>query len=226
MHKGFAIAIDGPAAAGKGTIAPRLAKRLNGFYLYTGAMYRCLALAALEKNIDLNDEESLASLLSEIKIEFKDHKVFLNGEDVTEKIKDQKIAYGSSKVAELERVREHMVRLQQEIGEKEIKNGRVVVAEGRDTGTKVFPNAKLKVFLTAASKVRANRRLEQLKDQGVITSTFEKTLEEVKDRDERDTQRAIDPLAVEPSKFGYFVLDNSDLSEEETLEVIVKELND
>lgn len=226
MDKGFAIAIDGPAAAGKGTIAPRLAEKLNGFYLYTGAMYRCLALAAFEKNIDLKDEKSLVSLLDQIKIEFKDHKVFLNGEDVTEKIKDQKIAYGSSKVAEVAGIREHMVRLQQEIGENEIENGRVVVAEGRDAGTKVFPNAKLKVFLTAESKIRANRRLKQLKDRGVITSTFEKTLEEVKERDKRDIQRTVDPLTSDPSRFGYFVLDNSDLSEEETLEEIIKKLND
>lgn len=225
MRKGFVIAIDGPAAAGKGTIAPRLAKKLSGFYLYTGAMYRCLALAAHHKNISY-DNKSLITLLNKIKIDLKEKKVFLDGKDVTEAIKDQNIAYESSKIAEIAQVRERMVKLQRNIGEREINKGKIVVAEGRDTGTKVFPNAKLKVFLTADSKVRAERRLEQLKIRGVSTSTFEKTLKEVKNRDKRDTQRKIDPLVSNPKKYGYFVLDNSDLTEDETLEAILNKLND
>ena len=224
MHKGFAIAIDGPVAAGKGTIAPRLAKRLNGFYLYTGAMYRCLALVALRENIHLEDEKSLISLLPKVNIEFKDDKVYLNEEDVTERIKDVDVASGSSKVSVIAEVRKYMVKKQQQIAEEAMNEGKIVIAEGRDTGTIVFPDAKLKVFLTAKQKVRVKRRLNQLKDQGK-TETFQKILVEVKERDKRDKQRETDPLVSSPLKFGYFILDNSSLTEEETLEEIIKKLN-
>jgi CMP/dCMP kinase len=223
MHKGFVIAIDGPAAAGKGTIAPRLAKKLNGFYLYTGAMYRCLALQAKVLNVDLNDKIGLISLLPYINIEFNDDKVFLNGRDVTSSIKDTDIASSSSKVALIPQVRKDMLRKQQDMAKKAIEEGKIVVAEGRDTGTVVFPDAKLKVFLTATPEVRAKRRLEQLEAQGA-KQTFETTLKEVKERDKRDKERKADPLVSDPKKFGYFVLDNSKLSEKETLEIIIKKL--
>lgn len=221
--EGFAIAIDGPVAAGKGTIAPRLAEKLKGFYLYTGAMYRCLALSGLKNGINLEDKNSLISLLPQINIEFRQDRVFLNGVDVTDEIKDPKVASGSSKVAIIPKVREHMVKKQQEIALKAITDGKIVVAEGRDTGTIVFPNAKLKVFLTANPNVRAERRLNQLKEQG-LDASFDKVLSEIKERDIRDLQREVDPLVSDPSSFGYFVLDNSNLSEEETLIRIIEKL--
>lgn len=224
MRKGFAIAIDGPVAAGKGTIAPRLAKKLNGFYLYTGAMYRCLALEAIRENVDLADKESLISLLPKINIKFKDNRVYLNDEDVTERIKEADVASVSSRVAVIGKVREDMVKKQREIAEKAMGEGKIVVAEGRDTGTIVFPKARLKVFLTAEVKIRAKRRLDQVRDQEEA-KTFEETLSEVKKRDDRDKERKVDPLISDPEKFGYFVLDNSNLSEEETLTAIIKKLN-
>lgn len=223
MSKGFAIAIDGPVAAGKGTIAPRLAEKLNGFYLYTGAMYRCLALAGLKNGISLEDEDSLVSLLPKINIEFRLDKVFLNGVDVTDEIKDPKVANGSSRVAIIPKVREHMVKKQQEIALKAIEEGKIVVAEGRDTATRIMPNAKLKVFLTANPNIRAQRRLNQLKEQGQDAS-LDKILSEIKERDIRDLERKVDPLVSNPSNFGYFVLDNSNLSEEETLMKIIEKL--
>lgn len=226
MDKGFAIAIDGPVAAGKGTIAPRLAKKLDGFYLYTGAMYRCLALFALKKGVDVSDNNSIISLLPEVNIEFKNDSVILNGKDVTEKIKEEEIASGSSKVAVIPQVREHMVKTQQEIAKKFIEEGKIVVAEGRDTGTKVFPNAKLKIFLTAKQEIRTDRRLAQLREQGNIKITYREELGEVKKRDKRDSERQTDPLISEPEKFDYFVLDNSNLSEDETLDILIKKVRE
>ncbi len=224
MDKGFAIAIDGPVAAGKGTMAPLLAKRLNGFYLYTGAMYRCLALLAIEKSLNLTDDNSLISLLSKVHIEFENDRIILNGRDVTNRIKEEDIASASSKVAIIPKVRLHMVSLQQQIAAKVISEGKIVIAEGRDTGTRVMPSARLKIFLTATPEVRAKRRLEQLKTRGKNLS-FEKVLSEVQNRDERDKEREMDPLVSNPKKYGYFVLDNSNLSEEETLNIIEKQVN-
>lgn len=225
MHKkGFAIAIDGPVAAGKGTIAPRLAKKLNGFYLYTGAMYRSLALEALRRGINLDDEGLLSELVSSIDIKLSDNRVYLNSEDVTGELTREDVASGSSKVAVFKRVREQMVKKQRDIAEVYIDEGKIVIAEGRDTGTKVFPDARLKVFLTAYQKIRAKRRLNQLKEKNVATNLND-VLSEVKKRDERDTHRNIDPLISDPESFGYFVLDNSNLTEEETVNKIIERIN-
>lgn len=225
MLKGYGIAIDGPAAAGKGTIAPLLAKRLNGFYLNTGAMYRCLGLKALNEKINLDDQQGIIKILSKTNIQFNDGKVFLNNEDVTERIKDQDIAFASSKVAVIKEVRQHLVKEQQKIAREFQEKGISVVAEGRDTATKVLPDADLKIFLTATIIERTKRRLGQL---GLLNSdsNFQKILGEVKERDRRDYERDVDPLAKDPEKFGYFVLDSTDLSEEETLKQILEKVND
>lgn len=225
MSKGYAIAIDGPVAAGKGTIAPRLAQKLNGFYLYTGAMYRSLALAAIRRGVSLDDEEAITSLVYDIKIDLSNGRIYLNNEDVTDHLTREDVASGSSKVAVIRKVREHMVRRQQEIAKKYIDGGKIVVAEGRDTGTKVFPNAFFKIFLTAEPDIRAKRRLGQLKAKG-IDLTFDKVLEEVKKRDKRDLEREVDPLISEPEKSGYFVLDNSNLTEGQTVDKIIEKINE
>ncbi|HZQ29828.1 MAG TPA: (d)CMP kinase [Patescibacteria group bacterium] len=221
--KGFAIAIDGPVAAGKGTIAPLLAKKLSGFYLYTGAMYRCLALLAIKKNVDLSDKTSILGILPEVKVEFINDGVFLNGEDVTFDIKQQNVANASSRLAVIPEVRHHMVKLQQDIAKRAIEEGKIVVAEGRDTATRVFPEARLKVFLTATAEERAKRRLEQLKMMGVVAD-LETVLDGVKKRDETDTQRETDPLVKNPQEHGYFVLDNTNLTEAQTLEAIESQI--
>lgn len=226
MPNGYAIAIDGPAAAGKGTIAPRLAKKLNGFYLYTGAMYRCLALLVIRGNADLKNEEALSSLLVQTKIEVLEDQVILNGEDVTDRLKKEDVAIMSSKVAAIPRVRAYMVGLQQRIAKKFMDEGKIVVAEGRDTGTRILPNAKLKIFLTAEPKIRAERRLKQLQDVNESNLSFEKILTEVKVRDIRDMNRKTDPLVSDPGKFGYFVLDNSNLTEDETLDILTKKVRE
>lgn len=223
MSKGYAIAIDGPVAAGKGTIAPRLAEKLHGFYLYTGAMYRSLALEAIRKGINTEDEKSISALIPFLNIELSNGKVYLNGEDVTNELTREDVASGSSTVAVFKDVRQQMVTKQQEIADGYINRGKIVVAEGRDTGTKVFPNARLKVFLTADPRIRGGRRLNQLKEKG-LEANLENVLSEVKKRDERDLHRTTDPLISEPQKSGYFVLDNSNLTEEETVDRIIEEL--
>lgn len=223
MSKGFVIAIDGPVAAGKGTISPLLAKNLNGFYLYTGAMYRCLALLCIKRGIDTKDENAVVNILPEFRINVSDNKVFLNGEDVTLRIKEEDVAMASSKVAVIKKVREEMVSIQRKIANKLIDEGKIVIAEGRDTATRVFPNAKLKIFLTATPEVRAKRRLLQIEERGGKTE-FENVLKDVKLRDEHDSDREIDPLVKNPQAFGYFILNDSEMSEEETIKTIIKEV--
>lgn len=222
-NKAYSIAIDGPVAAGKGTIAPKLAKRLKGLYLYTGAMYRCVALFCLKKGIDLNNEGSVEYVLSKINIEFKKGRILLNNEDVTEQIKKEKVAMGSSKVALYKGVRQKLVLYQKEIAQKALSKGINVVAEGRDTATKVLPNASLKIFLTAKPEIRAERRLAQIKKRGE-KEDFKKVLNDVVKRDQQDSKRKIDPLVQNPENYGYFVLDNSGLSEEETIDAIVAKI--
>ncbi len=223
MSKGFVIAIDGPVAAGKGTISPLLAKNLNGFYLYTGAMYRCLALLCIKRGIDTKDENAVVNILPEFRINVSDNKVFLNGEDVTQRIKEEDVAMASSKVAVIKKVRKKMVSIQREIANKLIDEGKIVIAEGRDTATRVFPNAKLKIFLTATPEVRAKRRRLQIEERGE-KAEFENVLKDVKLRDEYDSDREIDPLVKTPQAFGYFVLNDSEMSEEETIKTIIKEV--
>lgn len=221
--KAYSIAIDGPVAAGKGTIAPKLAKRLDGLYLYTGAMYRCVALFCFKKGIDLNNEGSVESILSKINIEFKEEKILLNNEDVTEQIKKEMVAMGSSKVALYRKVRYKLVSLQKEIAQKALLKGISVVAEGRDTATKVLPKASLKIFLTAKPEIRAKRRLAQIIKRGE-KEDFKKVLDDVTKRDKQDSKRKIDPLVQNPENYGYFLLDNSSLSEKETINAIVAKI--
>lgn len=221
--KGFTIAIDGPVAAGKGTIASELATKLKGFYLYTGAMYRALALACINSNVSVKDPENALRILEENDIEVDEEKVFLNGEDVTERVKQQDTAQGASDVSVFPEIRKVMVEKQQKIAEKVVNKGKIVISEGRDTGTKVFPDSPLKIFLTASPTVRAKRRVEQFKELGREES-FEQVLSEVKFRDKNDSERQTDPLVKEPDKFGYFVLDNSNLTEPQTIDIIIEEM--
>ena len=223
MEKGFVIAIDGPVAAGKGTVASKLADDLQGFYLYTGGTYRSLALAAIEKGIELTNTEEIIRLLSEVQIQFKDKQIFLNGKDVTDRIKEPDAANGSSVVASLPEVRKQMVHVQRAAAEEKINEGKIVVIEGRDTATVVFPNAALRVFLTATDIVRAKRRLKQYLEQG-DSRDFDHVLADVRERDKRDTERAMDPLASNPEALGYFILDDSEMDEAFTLNAIKSEL--
>ena len=223
MRKGFIIAIDGPAAAGKGTIALQLEKRLNGFYLYSGATYRSVALIGIQNGIDLQDTKKIIELVPHMQIQFAHGKILLNNEDVTERIKEHDTAAGSSVIGVIPEVREALVAIQRRIGQEAMDKGEIVVIEGRDTATKVFPDAAVKIFLTASAEVRAKRRLAQYLAQGEQTD-FATVLEEIRQRDDRDTQRKTDPLVKEPEKFGYVVIDDSEMTEEETIQNIMNEV--
>jgi cytidylate kinase len=225
MPQGFLIAIDGPVASGKGTTALALSNRLGGFFINTGGMYRAVALFCINKSVDINNEEEVTKVLSEANIEAGNGKIFLNGEDVTERIKESDTSEGSSVVAVYGSVRETMVKKQQEIGQRAINGGQMVIAEGRDVGTRVFPRAAFKVFLTASVEVRAKRRQFQYRAKG-IRKEMQDLIEEIIARDQRDTGRTIDPLSSDPEKDGYLVLDNSDQTPEQTAEVIMQDLTE
>lgn len=186
------VAIDGPAGAGKSTLAKRLAEKLNYTYLDTGAMYRALAWKVIQEQVDPGDEPELRRILEQTSIELVERngqlRVFLNEADVTEPIRSPEVSQVASKVSTLKPVRERMVELQRAMG---AQGG--VVAEGRDIGTVVFPNADIKIFLDASPAERARRRFEELRGQGKQAS-FEETLEEMKERDQRDRERALAPL--------------------------------
>lgn len=224
VKRGFAIAIDGPVAAGKGTIAPLLAKKLGGFYLYTGAMYRCLALNSIREKLRPLDTGLLESCIDRMRISFSSGRVIENGQDVTERIKAEDIAMLSSLLSAIPEVRKKMVPLQRKIAQKEIAAGKIVVAEGRDTATRIFPESPFKIFLTATPLIRAKRRLAQIEQRGKTNVSLPEVLADINKRDKNDSERATDPLVKNPKKAGYFVLDNSNLTEEETVNLLIGEI--
>lgn len=223
MNKGFSIAIDGPIASGKGTVANALANKLDGIFMSTGSMYRAVSLVCLERGIDINNEKEVERVLPDINVEYFGKKILLNNKDVTDRIRQPDVTHGSSVVAVYAKIRKSLVEKQQQIAKKHIDNGKIVIADGRDTGTKVFPDAALKIFLTATLEVRAKRSVVRYK-KSRLKKSFEEIVVETKLRDERDSNRKIDPLQSSPEKFGYWVLDNSNQTEDETISIIIKEL--
>jgi cytidylate kinase len=186
------IAIDGPSAAGKSTLAKRLAKDLGFTYLDTGAMYRALALKVLSEGIDINNDTALPELINRTEIDLAETggklKVLLDGEDVSEKIRTPEVSQMASKTSALKVVRHWMLVLQRTLGQR----GNVV-AEGRDIGTVVFPDAEVKIYLDASVHERARRRVEELRKAGRQVS-LDETLREMGERDKRDSERDLAPL--------------------------------
>lgn len=223
MNKGFAVAIDGPVASGKGTIASALARKLSGSFINTGAMYRCVALLCLERGIDTSNEPLVNNILPEVNVVFNKEQVLLNGKDITERIKEPDIAALAALVASYAGVRKDLVVKQQGIANDEKKKGNIVIMEGRDIGTRVIPDADLKIFLTADPNVRARRRLEQFAEKG-IEKEIDEVMSETLNRDKLDSEREVDPLPSNPASLGYFVLDNSTQSETESVSVILEQL--
>ncbi|HAS92960.1 MAG TPA: (d)CMP kinase [Sedimentibacter sp.] len=181
------IAIDGPSGAGKSTVARLLSKKLGYEYIDTGAMYRALAYKAYKQNIDIN-EANIAELLETTNITYNDNKVFLDGENVENLIRNEEISTAASKISSLKIVREKMVEIQRKIAKN--KN---VVLEGRDIGTIVFPDAEHKFFITASLEERAKRRYEQLKLNN-IKADYTNVINDMIKRDENDSTRKFSPL--------------------------------
>ena len=207
------VAIDGPAGAGKSTIAKRIAARLGFTYIDTGAMYRAVALWALRRDIAWDDMHRMEQLALAAQIEFAPGRIWLNGEDVSEAIRTPEVSNGASKVAVIPGVRRAMVAKQREMGERAS-----VVMEGRDIGTVVFPDAAVKVFLDAAPEARVERRLKEGQARG-DTLTPAQLAAQMKERDQRDSTRADAPLAQAPDAV---YLDTTPLSIDEVEEAILR----
>ena len=211
------IAIDGPAGAGKSSIAKALSKRLGYIYIDTGAMYRAVALFFLENNVADGTDSRIDSLLDklEISIKYEDgaQKVILNGEDVTGKLRLEEIGKLASKFSAIGSVREKLVALQRKLAQKEN-----VVMDGRDIGTVVLPNADLKIYLSASSKVRAKRRYLELLEKGHTDLDINEIEDEIIKRDEADMNREISPL--KQADDAYY-LDSSDMTLEEVVSKIL-----
>ncbi len=211
------IAIDGPSGAGKSTMAKIIAKELGILYLDTGAMYRAVALKAIWSGIDTKNTEALSEMVKNIdlNIVYEDgiQKVILDGKDVTEDIRTQKVTVGSSDVAVIPAVREKMVELQREIAQE-----RSVIMDGRDIGTKVLPDADVKIFLTASVEDRTRRRYDELKEKGTLKQTFEELKEEMTYRDKNDSSRAHSPLKKAEDAI---LLDTTGFSVEDSVKTIL-----
>ena len=207
------IAIDGPAASGKSTVAKEVAKELNYIYIDSGAMYRALTLKALNNNIDINSEEALVKMTKDSKIELTSQKIYLDDEDVSEAIRSIDVTNNVSLVSSYEGVREEMVNLQKEYG----KLGGIVM-DGRDIGTTVFPDAELKIFQIASVEERANRRFIENNKKG-IPCDLETLKKEIEIRDFKDSTRRISPLKKASDAIE---LDTSKLSPQEVIDRIVE----
>ena len=221
MNHPITITIDGPAGVGKGTVAKSLAKKLEFDYLDTGAMYRAVALAAINSNVDLKNNVQIENLIKSISIEIKsfnseNFKIHLNSTDITNQIRTEQVSSVSSEIATNKPVREFLVNLQRKIG---LNNDLVV--EGRDMGTYVFPNAKFKFYLDADPKERAKRRYLQLLENNPKIN-FEKVLKDVLERDKTDMEREESPLHPAPNAV---IIDTTNLTVSEVVGLILERIN-
>lgn len=211
----FIVAVDGPAGSGKGTVTKRIEKEMGLINLDTGATYRCVALEVLRKGYSLDEEEKIADLIDNMKIEIENEgevdKVFLNGEDVSKKIREMEVTQIVAQVSAIIKVREKLVILQRKLAE-----GKDVIVEGRDIGTVVFPNADLKIYLDANEEVRAQRRFKENQEKK-IESNYEEVLMNIKRRDELDKTKKVGALKKADDAI---VVDTSYLTIDEVVEKI------
>jgi CMP/dCMP kinase len=222
MKKGIIVTIDGPSGAGKGKVAQAVAKRLGFLYMDTGAMYRAIALLAHRNLVDLNDEKELTELTLGVRLSLKTDsdynlRVFLSEEDVTEKIRTSIMSCLSSDIATKKSVRNFLKAMQRRIG----REGKIV-AEGRDMGTYVFPNADFKFYIDASLDERAKRRWLQSKESGIKT-TIEDVTEEIERRDRQDRERQESPLHPAPDAV---IIDTTNLTAEEVVEKIINTIEE
>ncbi|MDG6882676.1 Cytidylate kinase [Phocoenobacter uteri] len=211
-NKNRVITVDGPSGAGKGTLCYALAKQLNFDLLDSGAVYRILALAALKSNVAFDDEQALSDLAENLDIQFipqnDEVNVILNGENVGDQIRTAEAGQNASKVAAFPKVRAALLQRQ-----RDFSTEKGLIADGRDMGTVVFPDAQVKLFLDASAEERAKRRVNQLQSKG-FNANFDKILAEIKERDDRDRNRAVAPLVPASDAL---LLDSTNLSIEEVI---------
>lgn len=216
----FVVAIDGPAGSGKGTVTKLIAESLNFITVDTGAMYRCVTLEALRKEIQADDDINIKKMMDNISIELKKidniQKVYLNGEDVTNEIRTPEIDKNVSKYSAIPYVREKITPIQRKMGQNEN-----IIMEGRDIGTVVFPDADVKIFLDASDEEIANRRYKQNLERG-INVTYSQVLEDIKRRNEYDSNREIAPLKQADDAI---YIDSTNLTIEEVVEKIIEIIN-
>jgi len=206
------ITIDGPTASGKGTVASRVAERLSFHLLDSGALYRLTALQALRREVDLRDEHAIAKLAEHLPARFQGEHIYLAQEEVTHAIRAEEVGNMASRIAALPTVRQALFGLQ--LGFRQTPG---LVADGRDMGTVIFPTAKLKVFLTASVEARAQRRYKQLIDKG-FSANMNDLLADLQARDERDTNRAVAPLA--PASDAH-LLDTSEMGVDQAVDQVL-----
>ncbi len=210
------ITIDGPSGSGKGTIAQRLAEQLGWHLLDSGAIYRVLSLAALHHDVELDSEAALVPLAANLEVQFQVEgelvKVILEGEDVSRTIRTEEVGNAASKIAAFPRVREALLRRQ-----RAFRQAPGLIADGRDMGTVVFPEADVKIFLDASAEERAQRRYKQLQDKGFDVN-FERLLTEIRERDDRDRNRAVAPL--KPAEDA-LVVDSTSMTIDEVLATVL-----
>lgn len=212
------IAIDGPSAAGKSTVADILASKLGYTHLDTGAMYRAVAYQAKQLEISTDDEDSIVSMIDKMNLDMKpDGSVFLNGQDISKEIRTNEMSMGASNVSKLQGCRKALVAMQQKI----CKDGGYIL-DGRDIGTVVLTDAPVKIYMIASAKARAKRRVDQNKEKGIEGQDYETILQEIEKRDYQDSHREHSPLKKADDAIE---IDTSDMTIEETIEKVMALVN-
>lgn len=215
------IAIDGPAGAGKSTVARELARRLGFMYLDTGAMYRALAYAIEQRGLDPADAEQVTRVLPEISIDVRyegsEQHTYVNGEDVSDRIRSQSTGLSASNVAKLPQVREMLLTQQRSIAARHD-----IIMDGRDIGSCVLPEADFKIFLTASTRARAERRLHDMEQEGKTTCTLDEIESQITKRDEQDMNRDVAPLTHTPDEI---LVDTSEMSQAEVVHYLTEIVN-
>lgn len=206
------IAIDGPSASGKGTVAQIVAQKLGFHFLDSGSLYRLVALTAINAGCALDDEITIAEKAKSLDVKFEQGKILLTGEDVTETIRQERIGTSASKISALPKVRDALTQRQ-----RDFAKAPGLVADGRDMGSVIFPAAQTKIFLTASAEVRAERRYKQLIAKG-NSANLEDILKDIRDRDVRDSSRAVAPLKQQADAL---LLDTSDMTIETAVQFVL-----
>lgn len=217
MRNRIRIAVDGPSGAGKSTIAKAVAQRLSIDYIDTGAMYRAVGYKLLQEGVSLEDLEKVAEVLARTDIDFSCGNIYLDGENINDKIRTEEISRQASACSALGIVREKLTEQQQEMGAR-----KSVIMDGRDIGTVVFPDAEYKFYITASAEERAKRRYKELLKKGQ-EAAYEKVLADIKQRDYNDTTRKINPLRKAEDAL---TVDTTEMSREEVIDFICSRLSE